>query len=94
MHGVVPKETKGKIDISFEMIGNKIICKVEDDGVGRKSDKIKTHKSIGMEVTEERLKIINHAKRKEMQLEVIDVKDESDMPKGTRVKFNIPILMV
>jgi len=98
LHGIAPKETNGKIEISFEMVeNNKIICKVEDDGVGRGADKKEPrdpkHKSIAMEVTEDRLKMINKAGRKEMQLDVYDKKDETNKPTGTRIKFKLPILM-
>ncbi|MFA6922824.1 MAG: tetratricopeptide repeat protein [Bacteroidales bacterium] len=95
LHGIFPKKTKGKIDITLELNGNnKITCKIEDDGVGRNYKlKSNSYESIGMKVTAERLRIINHANKKEMQLHVFDIKDENNNPEGTRVEFNLPVLM-
>jgi tetratricopeptide (TPR) repeat protein len=34
LHGVVPKETQGKIDISFDVIDNELVCTIADNGIG------------------------------------------------------------
>ncbi len=65
-HGIRPKQN-GTIRISFKLLDdNTILCIVEDDGVGRdkakqlqdKNPKLKSHKSMGTKITQERLEIL------------------------------------
>jgi hypothetical protein len=39
-HGLLGKEEKGNLAIHFRKSGNKLICIIEDDGVGRKESKL------------------------------------------------------
>ncbi len=59
---------------------------IEDNGIGRKasSEKKKLHKSMGMNITQERLALYNHSNDTSISLEIIDLEAEN-IPLGTRV---------
>ena len=95
IHGLLHKSTKGKIDIAFRHDGENLICTVQDDGVGRqrsmeiaKNSGIK-RKSRGMLITQARLEILNRQSNDEFSVKVIDLKDKSGKPTGTKVELVI-----
>jgi sensor histidine kinase YesM len=95
IHGLLHKPTKGKIDIDFRPDGQRIICTVVDDGVGRqrsmeiaKQSGIK-RKSRGMLITQARLEILNRQSDDEFSVKVFDLKDEKGNPAGTKVELII-----
>lgn len=95
IHGLLHKPTKGKIDITFKQEEEKLICTVVDDGVGRqrsmeiaKQSGMKK-KSRGMLITQARLEILNRQSNDEFSVKVIDLKDESGNPAGTKVQLII-----
>jgi len=59
---------------------------IEDNGIGRKAsrEKEKTHKSMGMKITQERLSLYNHSNDTSIHLEVTDLENKNT-PTGTRV---------
>jgi ligand-binding sensor domain-containing protein len=95
-HGIMPKETTGLLVVNIDIEKDSIVCTVEDNGVGRDFQKTNTkkvdyHLSAGMEITKNRIEIINSLYKKNMQIEVIDIKDEKNNPAGTIVKINLPL---
>src|SRR5690606_32658163 len=83
-----------KVDITTKNGLLKIL--VEDNGVGRKRaeayKKDTLHHSIGMQLTEQRLKTIFKLKEYEgVRLEIIDLKDQSGNAAGTRVILMLPL---
>jgi sensor histidine kinase YesM len=95
IHGLLHKPTKGKIEITFKHEGKKLICAVTDDGVGRqrsmeiaKQSGIK-RKSRGMLITQARLEILNRQSNDEFSVKIIDLKDDSGSPSGTKVELII-----
>ncbi len=96
-HGIMPKDGKGKIEVSIELLENTLKCIVEDNGIGRKKSKefqaqqkFKTHKSIGMSNTRERLEIINQLNNSALSVQIIDLLDKEGNALGTRVELFIP----
>lgn len=93
-HGIKPKQTGGKVLIQVQKVGKKLRCIVEDDGIGRAAaDKMRKtsvlqHKSMGMQITEERLKGMGRIKGSQVKIE--DLMDESGIPCGTRVILQFP----
>ncbi len=85
-HGLNPSDRKEKIlSIKFDTSENlKII--IEDNGVGRNISlqKEKLHKSMGMEITKERLALFNHLNSPSIHLEITDLGD-IETPLGTRI---------
>lgn len=99
IHGLVTKtNNEGKILIKFEEFRqNYIKCTIEDNGIGRekanelKSRGVKPYKSLGMEVTKERMQVISEINQVKFEEKIIDLKDISGQVKGTRVELIIPI---
>jgi sensor histidine kinase YesM len=85
-HGLRPSQSGQKLlKITFDTSDIlKII--IEDNGIGRKasSTENKMHKSMGMEITRERLALFNHSNETSIKLEIIDLESENK-PLGTKV---------
>lgn len=96
-HGLMHKETKGKIRIGIEYKEKALLCVIEDNGIGRKrSAEINrakngdVHRSVGMSITKERLDIINLKHNSHLTITVTDLEDEQGHATGTRVELNLP----
>ncbi len=95
-HGLMHKSGKGIIQISLRQEGELIICSVEDNGVGRKKSmelqsKNRTrHKSQGMSITKERLKLMQTEPGIEGVI-ISDLEDDEGQIRGTKVDIRIPI---
>jgi LytS/YehU family sensor histidine kinase len=97
-HGLVPNKGKmnGKIKVSIQVDGQNLKCTIEDNGVGREKAKamqsgpLWKRKSMGMKITEDRLKLLNQKKLSEL-IHITDLK-ENDVAAGTRVDISIPCL--
>lgn len=92
-HGISLKEEKGHIKVSFLPHPKGICCRIEDDGIGRlaaaKLKKTDSHKSRGLSITEQRLRI---AFPDENDLIVVeDILDEHQQICGTLVQIIIPV---
>lgn len=95
-HGLLHKTDKnGKITISLSLENNTIVCAIIDNGVGRKRskelEKTKTHKSVGIQITKERLKVINTKSKQKIYLQLFDLNPEQSET-GTKVKIILPII--
>jgi LytS/YehU family sensor histidine kinase len=102
-HGLMHKEGKGLLSIKIELAkqndGNELLyCEIEDNGIGReraaeyKSKSATTHKSMGMQITKDRLDISNVSVGIDSGVEIKDLKDEkTGMPKGTLVILKIAV---
>ncbi|MEQ8562639.1 MAG: histidine kinase, partial [Cytophagales bacterium] len=97
IHGL--KRKKGddkKLQLLIRDAGDKIECKVIDNGVGRaqaalnKSAVGDTNKSVAMSNTSRRLEMVNMGKEDPIvAVELIDLLDEARNPKGTEVILRI-----
>jgi ligand-binding sensor domain-containing protein len=96
-HGLMHKESKGKINVSIDIKDQVLICIIEDNGVGRKKSReiVKEknndfHKSVGMSITQERLDILNQINNSNLTMTIIDLEDSNGNGIGTRVELNLP----
>jgi ligand-binding sensor domain-containing protein/sensor histidine kinase YesM len=96
IHGILNKENNGIIKISLKLLDEKfLLCVVEDDGIGRdRAAQIKAksdlkHKSRGMLITQKRLEILNDRDQSQMNVNIIDLKDENNSAIGTKVEIII-----
>jgi tetratricopeptide (TPR) repeat protein len=97
-HGIVHKDNgeKGFISVDVRQQDEKLLCTVEDNGVGREKarqlrDKsVLNNKSMGMKITEERLRLLSRT-YVDQCIEVVDLKDALNHAVGTRVTLHIPI---
>lgn len=96
LHGVVPKEGDGKIDISFDVIGNQLICTIADDGIGfsrskaLKQHSVTAHQSMALEITRKRLEIIEATTAKKANVNISEILENGQVT-GTRVTLQLPI---
>jgi LytS/YehU family sensor histidine kinase len=88
-HGISPKEGNGHIDIDIKKEGGMICYLVEDDGVGRQLEnrsKTKDKTSLGIKITENRIKIINKVKQTTGGVSIVDKPNG----KGVKVEVRLP----
>ena len=97
LHGISPKEGSGNIKLYFKKKKGSLVCEIEDDGIGRersmelKSKMRKEHKSIAMDVTKQRLAMLDVDGEK-AAIKIEDLENNLKESIGTRVSFSIPLL--
>ncbi len=95
-HGLMHKKEPGNIHIKIHEEDDILKCSIEDDGVGRemalklKGESEQKTKSMGLKITEERLRLICNDQLDEW-IHINDLKDALNNPAGTRVNISIPI---
>ncbi|MBN4072441.1 tetratricopeptide repeat protein [Crocinitomix catalasitica] len=93
-HGLMHKENNCEVSINMSREEELIKCTIEDNGVGRKkagelSKNSSGHRSMGMDITTERLDILNA--KKTHYIEITDLEDGEGAAQGTRIEIMIPI---
>lgn len=95
-HGLLPQDDIGYITISVAKSGGTILCKIDDNGIGReRSSKAKAsfvideHQSKGVKLTQSRLNLDNALNNKNASVTIIDKKDETGDATGTTVLISI-----
>lgn len=98
LHGLVHKDRPGKLKIGFATKGTDVLqCIIEDDGIGRKqSEEInrgrhKNHKSVGLEISGRRVGLMNRPGQKDFRIEITDLYDRQNRPRGTKIVLFIPL---
>jgi len=97
-HGLLHKETRGKIEISAHKDGQHILFKIQDNGVGRekaaefKSNFTPQNKSVGMSITADRIEIIKGLYSSEAKISITDLHDHNHKPSGTRITILLPLI--
>jgi len=99
-HGLLQKkEGERLLSIHFEQKKDLLICKIEDNGIGRraattlKSQRPEAaHRGIGTTNPKERLDILNQLMKRPIRVQIIDLRDEKHHPNGTRVTIRIPVM--
>jgi ligand-binding sensor domain-containing protein len=91
-HGLVYKENNdGYLNINFKREADSLICTIDDNGIGRdkaaeiKSKSLKSYKSRGTEITEERLRSLELIENTKIEINIIDKKDENELAIGTKI---------
>ena len=69
---------------------------VEDNGVGIAPKSTETiqpkRKSLATEITRDRLQLLSNKIKKQIALQIINLKDENPSLSGTRVSFSLPLI--
>jgi len=98
-HGLMNKENgKGFLHVELQFQNKNILCTVEDNGIGRakameiKQQKNNHHQSMGINITESRLRLVNELYGKNMKVVYTDLMDDNGDPAGTKVEINIPVI--
>jgi tetratricopeptide (TPR) repeat protein len=96
LHGVVPKEGNGKIEVNFDVQNDQLVCAITDDGIGLskskeiKENSVKAHKSMALDITKKRLEIMEATISKSAQIDIKEL-EENNAVVGTRVTLRLPI---
>jgi LytS/YehU family sensor histidine kinase len=97
-HGVhAVKDRAGRIMIKFFINDHELVCLIEDNGIGRQLATLQKnaapapYHSRGMQLTYERIKLINSNSDKKITAEIIDKCNERNEPAGTEVIIRFPI---
>ena len=94
LHGLYKKQEKGTLHIRINEHEGALVFEIEDDGIGREAaiklrkENFPSHKSMGIKLTEERLRLINEYHRAAFEIE--DLVNENG-PCGTRVRISVPV---
>lgn len=95
-HGLLLKEGTKVLLINVFAEENAVIIEIDDNGIGRKAsnaflnDELK-RRSFGLEITQDRLEILEKVFGVKMTFDVIDKKDTGGMPLGTLIKLKIVV---
>lgn len=97
-HGLLHKESDGRLDIHVSMIDeNMLQCVIEDNGVGRtrsqelKSKSATSKRSLGTKLTENRLSLLNKHAQLNASVDILDLYNGNGNSNGTRVILKIPV---
>lgn len=91
IHGILPKQSKGKITLEFEVQNNQLHVTITDDGIGienskkLKENQVELHKSMALSIIKERLEMLQKNSNKNTKLEYTQTNS------GTKVLLVIPI---
>ena len=95
-HGIMPSPINGRIQLDLSLDNGIIKCIIEDNGIGiNQSAKSKSndpdHISSGMQITKDRLELINSQRDRNVSIEIEDISETNPDATGTRVTIFIPI---
>ena len=97
-HGLMHKSEGGTVAVEVSQPKDNLLhIEITDDGVGRdraaelKSKSAGKHKSFGMQVTADRIRMINQLYNIQTQARIYDLVDSFGEPCGTKVILNIPV---
>lgn len=94
LHGLVTKPSQGNISIHIFNKNNGIVATIADDGIGREKamkinkDGHKGHRSMGMKITQDRLKLLSDAHQSPIAFSITDLKDNKGEGCGTLVELS------
>jgi hypothetical protein len=99
-HGIMHRDnrSKGRVLISICKKGGALHCIVRDNGIGRKKamelaaqSQGPKKSSMGMQITQERIDMINKLYNRSTSVTVTDLVDADQRPAGTEVHLVIPL---
>lgn len=94
-HGILPTKKTGYISVEVDAHGtNEYKIEIIDNGVGinksLESSASKSHKSMSMDMNQERLRLLSRSTGKQFSLKVSDISDTFPDLNGTKVSFILP----
>jgi sensor histidine kinase YesM len=97
-HGLMHKEEKGQLNIEVNEKDGQLLLKITDNGIGRNqaatfgSKSATKHKSMGMQITGERIAKLHRLGAKEPSVTIYDLLLMDGSAGGTEVKIKIPVM--
>ena len=98
LHGLTPGDKPGLLKINFFIENNFIHAIIEDNGIGRRKsnemnkDSHRSHASMGMKITQDRLKLLGNIQQTTYNARILDLTDADGNALGTRVEITWPVL--
>ena len=95
-HGLMHKKENGLVVIAFSLQYNTLVCTITDNGAGRNHNGLNkinpagNHKSMGIQITKDRLSLINSEVAAErVTFEIEDLHGADGLPGGTKVTLKM-----
>lgn len=95
LHGLRHKQEGGHLQVSLTEKENYLICEISDNGIGREASRIinmnksKEYRSVAMNLTKERLQLLNKQENTHMDVHIDDLVAPGGEPLGTLVTLKI-----
>jgi LytS/YehU family sensor histidine kinase len=97
-HGLMHKDGEKRLDIIFKEKGEHLVCRIDDNGIGReRSAAIKAGKigagyfeSKGMTLSQQRIETLNQQLKENLSIYIEDRKNAEGQATGTSVIITIP----
>lgn len=95
-YGIHNKKGDGRIDVRFFRKGKRILCEVEDDGIGReKVRELENKKKINrklhtIRVIKDRIQMLNKKFDEKIRIKTIDKLSDNNKALGTKVLIHLP----
>ncbi len=92
-HGFQFIENDGKLLINYTLKNNTLFVEVIDNGSGIKVESLKTknHQSLALEITKERISLMNKKEKQKMVFSTNEAFPNEGIRKGFKVSFTIPL---
>jgi two-component sensor histidine kinase len=95
-HGLMNKDEKRVLELKIRQLTNSIEIIIEDNGIGREQasllrKNIPKYQSMGMNINDERIKLLSQANDLHIQIMIEDKKAADGSPLGTKVTIHIPL---
>jgi len=92
-HGLLPKQSGGRLDISVKRIEEYLLIIITDNGIGRNlaSRNMSQSTGKGMKILAQLFETYNKQNKEPLKQEIDDLYDEKNNPAGTKVRIYIPV---
>jgi len=97
-HGLMHKEEKGQLDIDISEENDNLVCRVSDNGIGRKkaeelgSKTATRHKSMGLHITADRIALIQKEQDMGPAVKILDLMNADGTAAGTEITITLPLI--
>ncbi len=97
-HGLMHKEEKGQLHIEIFQQNDFLFLRIIDNGIGRKkaaemkSKSATKHKSMGLQITAERIAMLQNTKENESPVIINDLVNQDGSTAGTEVIIKMPVI--
>lgn len=92
-HGIRHKNESGSVTILISKNNNNLLIEIIDDGIGREQAKAYSNDStgFGLKIMDNYFSLFNEYNVSKITYEIIDLFDDQQLPKGTKVKILVPL---